>query len=105
MDEEQKKPRVVETVPSVEGGVSALASANAPIIFFDLVAAPGVYNGVAHLSLLAMRFLPGPDGHIVRDNYVTAHLRMNIPALMVLREAVNRALAAAEAPPADAPLN
>lgn len=57
MAEKPDAPRLVENLPSSEGSVSALASANAPIIYFDEVANFGTYNGVAHMTMLAHRFM------------------------------------------------
>lgn len=54
-------PIPTEQIPSVAGGVSAIGSAHAPVVFFDGVPTMGHYNGVAHLTLAAMRFLPGPE--------------------------------------------
>ena len=83
-------PSVVERIPSVEGGMSAIASGNAPVIFFDHISNFGTYNGIAHITLVVMRFLQGPDNAAVQDNAVAAHLRMNIPALMALKETISK---------------
>lgn len=89
-DETSKKPPVVtELIPSQAGGVSALASANAPIIFFDEVAGVGHYNGICHLTLNAMRFMAvGSD--VRQDATVVAHLRMNWHALAALKDAITK---------------
>jgi hypothetical protein len=89
MAKESKTPLIVETIPSVQNGLSAIASGNAPVVFFDNVTNFGTYNGIAHITLTVMRFLPGDDGIVRHDNAVAAHLRMNIPALMVLKESIS----------------
>lgn len=82
-------PVIVEQIPSVEGGVSAIGSSNAPIIFLDGVATMGHYNGIAHLCLTALRFLHHPSG-AKSDSVIVAHLRMNIPALKSLKDAIEK---------------
>ena len=69
-------PVAVERIPSVAGGVSAIASAVASVIFFDATPTFGYYNGIAHITLSVMRFLPN-DGKVASDNMLVAHLRMN----------------------------
>jgi hypothetical protein len=82
-------PVVVEQIPSVEGGISAIGSLAAPIIFFDGVATMGHYNGIAHFCLTALRFLHHPDG-VKSDSVIAAHLRMNLVALKALKEAIEK---------------
>lgn len=77
-----------EVIPSVAGGVSALASANAPFILFDEVGSHGHYGGIAHISLETVRFM-GVDGECRTDKVVTAHLRMNMAALQALKNAIS----------------
>ena len=89
MADKPKRPSTVETASSVHSGLSAIASANAPVIFFDNVANFGSYKGIAHLTLIVTRFLPGSDGKPVRDYAVAAHLRMPFPALASLKEAIS----------------
>jgi hypothetical protein len=81
---------VVEQIPSVQGGVSAIASANAPLIFFDVSPTSGYYNGVAHITLEAIRSMSG-GGSTATDRVVVAHLRMNFEGLMALKVAVANA--------------
>ena len=85
----KKAPVVVEQIPSMEGGLSAIASAQAPIIFMDGVATMGGYNGIAHLAVTALRFLPHPDG-VKSDSMIVAHLRMNMVALASLKDAIQK---------------
>jgi hypothetical protein len=73
--------------PSADPGVSSIASANAPMIFFDSVPTMGFFNGVAHMSLSAMRFMPGPGG-VMLDTVMVAHLRMNSLTLQALKDAI-----------------
>lgn len=82
-------PIPTEQIPSVAGGISAIGSANAPIVFVDGVPVMGYYNGIAHMTLAAMRFLPGPE-RVISDNVIVAHLRMNMPALQALKEAITK---------------
>ena len=78
----------VEVIPSVQGGISAIASSNAPVIFFDNFANHGTYNGIAHLTLVVMRFMPGSDNSLAQDNAIVAHLRMNLAALAALKNSI-----------------
>jgi hypothetical protein len=87
-DEPNTKPPIVtEVIPSVSGGMSALANASAPVIFCDAVPTFGFYNGIAHLTFSAMRFLP-VEGKVAHDNMIVAHVRMNMVALKALKDAV-----------------
>jgi hypothetical protein len=88
-NEASNAPQRVEQVPSVENGVSAIASANAPFIFFDNVAVYGDYNGIVHMTLQAGRFVVG-DGAFRSDQVMVAHLRMNMVAFKSLKEAVEK---------------
>ena len=82
-------PVFVEQIPSVEGGTSGLASSVAPFIFCDGVATMGHYNGIAHLSLSALRFMPA-QGAVRSDSVVVVHLRMNMIALGALKDAISK---------------
>jgi len=84
-----KPPVVTELIPSQAGGVSAVASANAPFIFFDEVAGLGHYNGICHLTLNAMRFM-SVGSEVRQDATVVAHLRMNWHALAALKDAIEK---------------
>lgn len=84
-----KPPVVTETIPSVEGAISGIGSMSAPVIFFDAVPTMGSYNGIAHMTLSTMRFLPGPE-RVVNDSVIVAHLRMNMHALAALKEAISK---------------
>lgn len=86
-------PTVLPAAP--EAGVGSIDGAIAPFIFTDNAAALGYYNGIAHIAhitLTAMRFRPRNDdkpGAVV-DTVVTAHLRMNLPALASLKAAIEK---------------
>ncbi|MGE4080111.1 MAG: hypothetical protein AB7F22_31660 [Reyranella sp.] len=75
-----------------ETSVGAVDGAIAPFIFTDNAAALGYYNGIAHITLTAMRFRPRNDDKpgTVADNVVTAHLRMNLVALASLKAAIEK---------------
>ena len=82
----------VEVIPSLRGEVSALASASAPIIFFDKVPIVGHANGVLRITLEAIRDMPMPQGGSGADRVVVAHLRMSVASAKALRVALDRAL-------------
>ena len=67
--------------------MSAIASANAPIVFVDQVLNAGFYNGFAHMTLAALRFV-SINGAPTDDSMVTGYLRMNYAALMGLKSAI-----------------
>ena len=91
-DKPEEKP-LVEVIPSRNGDVSALASAQAPFIFCDNAPVFGYYNGIVHVTLEAVRRMPGADGQSVFvDRAITAHLRMNLEAARALRSALDGAI-------------
>jgi hypothetical protein len=75
--EEQSTPSPLEEIPSRNGGVSALASANAPFIYFDIPTGWCVKRGVVAITLETERHMTGPRGP-GSDMVVVAHLRMTI---------------------------
>lgn len=82
-----KQPAEVEVIPGVVGGVSAIASAHAPFIYFDGAANFSFAGGVASITLEAIRFTSvGKD--VLRDRVVVAHLRMSVAALKSLKHAI-----------------
>jgi hypothetical protein len=81
------QPIPTEKIPSVAGGVSAIASAAAPIIFVDEFPNSGYYNGICHITCEALRFLY-VDQVPVSDRVLVAHLRMNYQALQALKVAI-----------------
>ena len=103
VDQADRKPRIVEHLPSIEGGVSALASANAPVLFFDGVGAAGIHHGVAYIDLQVSRFSAVGDG-VVADRVTVAHLRMGLVAGHALKEILAK-LEFAVQPVPDGPRN
>ena len=97
-------PVITENIPATGGQISAIASANAPFIFFDAAHFFGLLNGVGQITLEANRLAAvGPDGRIVIDRVVVAHLRSSLPALRRLRAAIDGILLMAE--PTEGPAN
>jgi hypothetical protein len=90
----------VEVIPSRTDGISAIASAHAPFLYFDHAPNFGFNQGIVNVTLEAFRFLSGSPT-LTRDRVVVAHLRMSIPAAMSLRSALDGALLIAA--PAAAP--
>ena len=92
-DNEKKEsvqtPQPSEVIPAVAGGISAVGSASAPFVFFDEVGGFGRYNGIAHMTLEAMRFL-AVNGQLRSDRVVVAHLRMNLVALRALKNTIQK---------------
>jgi hypothetical protein len=100
-DETSVSPHHVEVIPSVAGGTSAIASAHAPILFFDETTFFGAYNGIVHAALVAMRFHAAPSGGVTTDKVTVAHLRMNLLAAQGLHAALGQAIALALNPTTD----
>ena len=92
-DDPNPKPPV-EIIPSVQGGISAIGSAHAPLLYFDAASAFGVRNGVVRITLEADRIFPtGGGGEAAAvDRVVVAHLRMSAPAAMSLKAAIEGVL-------------
>jgi hypothetical protein len=65
------------------------ASNGSPIIYFDEVTSFGAYNGIAHITLEALRFMD-IDGKLRTDRVAVAHLRMNYVALRALKDIAER---------------
>ena len=100
MADESDKPHPIEAIPSVQGGISAIASANAPFVYFDNAPFYGLLNGIAQITLDANRLF-GADatGHAIYDRVVVAHIRCNIQAIKGLRAALDGVLLMAEPTP------
>jgi hypothetical protein len=93
-------PVVTENIPANAGQISAIASANAPFIYFESVPFFGLFNGIAQITLEASRMIAtAPDGRAAVDRVVVAHLRSNLPALRSLRTAIDAILLMAEPTP------
>jgi hypothetical protein len=99
-DETAPTPPVTENMPAEAGQISALASANAPFIFFDSASFYGWSQGsIAQLTLDATRLMAaGPDGRVAIDRVVVCHLRCGLPALRGLHAAIDAIIAMAERP-------
>jgi hypothetical protein len=78
---------VTENIPSLQGRVSGVASAQAPFVFIDEFPNSGYYNGIVHITCEALRFM-AIDGVPTNDRVIVAHLRMNLPALEALKGAI-----------------
>ena len=89
-DEANKPPVFVEQIPSVPGSLSAIASANAPFIYFDGVPNFGFNNGIANLTLEVIRFSNTAigTGTVHADRVSVGHLRMNLVAVRSLKGAL-----------------
>ena len=88
----EAKPRTAtEQIPGQAGGISALASANAPFIYFDGSPNFGTHDGVLNISLEAIRYTP-VDGDIMTDRVVVAHLRMGMKAAQSLKLALEKVI-------------
>jgi hypothetical protein len=90
MVEETNARSPVEIIPSIEGGISAIASAHAPFLYFENAPAVGHLNGIIRITLTASRILPGDSAS--EDHVIIAHLRMNVPAAESLKTAIESAL-------------
>jgi hypothetical protein len=103
MAQEPKTRRVVEILPSVEEDISALGSANAPIIYFEAAPAYGhVHGSIIRVTLTTSRVMPS-GGEVKSDHVVVAHLRMSHMAAQSLKNALERALLAALPKPTNKP--
>jgi hypothetical protein len=98
-DETQKT--VVENIPSVAGGISAIASANAPFIYFESTPFFQLINGVGKVSISIFRQIaPAPDGKgVIQDQVIVGTLVGNLPAIRALRAALDGVLLMAEPKP------
>jgi|ERR1044072_354319 hypothetical protein len=84
--------RIVEILPSVEEELSALGSANAPIIYFEAAAGFGhIHGSIVRVTLTASRIM-SRGGQVMADHVVVAHLRMSNLAAQSLRDALDKAL-------------
>jgi hypothetical protein len=100
MTDEPARIPPVEIIPSVTGGISAIASAGAPFIYFDSANFYGLINGVGQVTLEASRLMAaGPDGRIAIDRVVVAHLKCSLTAIKGLRAALDGIILMAEPKP------
>lgn len=89
MSKEPQAARQIEQIPSVEMGVSAMASANAPFIFVESVPTFGVRDGIVNLTLESIRH-HNVGGNTLADRVVVAHLRLTLPAFAHLKAALQK---------------
>lgn len=82
-------PVITENIPANAGQISAIASANAPFIYFENAGPIGLLNGIGQFTLEANRLMA----------VVVAHLRGNLPALRSSRTAIDNILLMAEPTP------
>lgn len=100
---ENTDPKVpIETIPSIEGGISGIGSAHAPFLYFEGAPAFGTVSGIVQITLEAQRIFPTATGAPGIDRVIVAHLRMNIPAALSLRAAIDGALLLAAPSTSDA---
>jgi hypothetical protein len=78
-------------IPSRADEISALASAHAPFLYFDIATTFGYNHGIVNVTLEAIRFMAVGEP-TTRDRVVVAHLRMSVPAAAALRTALDNAL-------------
>lgn len=86
MTEETERPHA-EVIQTRVGDVSALASANAPFLYFDVVPTSGFRDGVANITLEAARYSTNGD-QVVWDRVLVAHLRCGFQGLQSLKSAI-----------------
>ncbi|HEX3984503.1 MAG TPA: hypothetical protein VHX12_12470 [Acidisoma sp.] len=93
----------VENIPSLQGSVSALGSADAPFLYFENAPAFGTMNGIIKVTLTATRDMVLLNGQIASDHVVVAHMRMNVHAAKALKAALEGALLLASPSASDTP--
>jgi hypothetical protein len=79
--------QIAEIIPSVAGDVSGVASANAPFIYFDGTPTFGFNEGIANITLEALRYVHA-NGKVVSDKVIVAHLRTSVSGMMPLKAAI-----------------
>ncbi|HEY8006213.1 MAG TPA: hypothetical protein VIE66_05300 [Methylocella sp.] len=100
MSEKTEVPLNVEIIPSVSGGISGVASAQAPFIYFENAPFFGCLNGVGKVALETSRQIAvAPGGGVLFDRVLVAHLVGNIEAIKSLRAALDGILLMAEPKP------
>lgn len=92
MADETDRPAPIST-DMLNGRLSEIGSAHAPFLYFEDASAFGFLNGVVRITLEAVRTVPSGQGNgVISDRVITAHLRMNIPAALSLKAAIEGAL-------------
>lgn len=90
LEQQAAADRVTERVPNTVGGISALAAANAPQVFFDDTAYAAYFRGVGSITLTAIRHISDVDGNGAGgDRVVTGFLRGSLESLQALRKAID----------------
>lgn len=80
----------VEAMPSRVGDISALASASAPVLYFDHVPFYGFGDGIGRVTLVAQRHMMRDAAGIVQGDFIAvAHLRASPAAYAALRTAID----------------
>ena len=100
---EKELPTTIESIPSVQGGLSGLGSAAAPFLYFENAPAFGTMNGIIKVTLPATRDMPLANNKIASDHVVVAHLRMNMAAARALKAALDGAILLASPSPTETP--
>ena len=77
------------------------ASAHAPFLYFEDATVSGHTNGVIGITLEASRMIAADQGQVHKERVIVAHLRMNIPAALSLKRAIDAALLLASRRPSD----
>ena len=91
---------IVERIPSVANEISAIASANAPFLYFEGAPFFGLLNGVGKIAITASRQISqSAEGAVLSDQVIVAHLVGNLPAIRSLRAALDGILLMAEPKP------
>lgn len=99
MSDKPAIPATVENIPSVAGGISAIASANAPFIYFEGAPFYGLLNGVGKIAIATTRQIAtDAKGAVQVDQVIVAHLVGNIPAIKALKTAIDGIFLMAERP-------
>ena len=82
-----ESPSVSELVPCRRNEVSAIASADAPMVYCDWIGPTGCSQSVVAITLEAIRLMT-VGGEVVHDRVVVGHLRMPLQTMRVLRKAL-----------------
>ena len=69
-----------------------------PLIYFDLIAGFGGFNGIVNVTLAFARHRPDGKGQFVSVPVVAADLRCSLAVAKNLREALDKAILVAETP-------
>jgi hypothetical protein len=85
--------------PATTLPLSEAASAHAPFLYFEDVPTFGYLNGIIRITLEAGRLYSSTPGQVVFDRVIVAHLRMNVPAALALKSAIEGALLLANPAP------